>query len=231
MTCERAKELLIDSLVETLDDDRLAELKEHLAGCESCAEEAAGYEHLWRCLDTVAVPQRRADSESRLQESVRREFGIEIGAAPATSTATGRPWPGWKIAASLSLIALGSVLTIGLQNYFDTDDPGTDDRGRYLLIMTDSQETPAMADQVRQEFQAWVAELIDQGIMETGIGLAAGPPTGIPPQGPLMDDAVSGFIVIRAADAQEALRISLSSPLLDYGGLVDVRELDGDDTE
>jgi hypothetical protein len=93
--------------------------------------------------------------------------------------------------------------------------------------MAGTQEAVEQSAQARQEIDAWIADLIERGIMETGFGLADQPPVGAPPDGPLMDLEVSGFIVIRADDAKEARRIAVSSPVIDYGGFIEIRELAG----
>ncbi len=233
MTCERAKELMIDALVEPLDAVRLKELKDHIETCNSCAAEAAGVEHLWGSLETVAIPEIKPDGAERLKRAVAEEFGVDIKSATSKLKSTAAWNPGWRIAAAIVLVVVGSLLTIGVQNYFSDDagDTGADTRSRYVLIMTETQEPAAQTAQVQAEINAWADDLFDRGIVETGFGLADQPPVGTPPGGVLMDLNVSGFMVIRAENAQEARRIAVSSPVINYGGFIEIRELAGNNQD
>ncbi len=235
MSCERAIDLMIDALVEPLDKERLEELQQHVAGCESCAAEMADYQELWQRLETVAIPEPTPGGLERLQQDVRKEFGREFTSAkPAIRPAFAAPFRlVQRIVAAIILIGVGAVLTIGLENYLG--DAGVvetpaDDRTRYLLIMTETQEGPEMAAQVESEVQDWIAGLIEQGIMESGIGLADVPLVGGPTGITLLNGPVTGFIVIRAADNQEARRIAVASPVLDYGGFIEIRAMNGEGT-
>ena len=231
MSCERAIELMIDALVEPLAPEHLEELRQHIADCQSCAAEVAGYRELWRQLETVAVPEAAPDGLERLQKAVHDEFGDESESAgrgirtpPVDRFAAPR-----RIAAAIVLVALGAALAIGLEGRFDRnefDDTATDDRARYLLVMTETRETPELAAQAQSELQEWFVGLAEQGIMESGVGLSEGPPVGTPPGGTLLNGPVAGFIVIRAADDQEARRIAFESPVIDYGGFIEVRAID-----
>jgi hypothetical protein len=120
------------------------------------------------------------------------------------------------------------ILAIGLQDYLGDAGPAdtpADDRARYLLIMTATQEGPELTAQVRSEVQDWFAGLIEQGIMESGLRISDALPGATPPSGTLLNGPVSGFIVIRAADIEEARRIVLASPVIDYGGLIEIRAI------
>ncbi len=235
MSCERARELMIDALVEPLDNAQLEELQQHVAGCESCAAEMADYQELWQRLETVAIPEPTPGGLERLQQEVQKEFGGEFASAkPGTRPALAAPFGLMqRIAAAIVLIGVGAVLTIGLENYLGdvgiVETP-TDDRARYLLIMTETQEGPELAAQVESEVQDWIAGLIEQGIMESGMGLADVPLVGGPTGITLLNGPVTGFIVIRAADNQEARRIAVASPVIDYGGFVEIHAIDGGDS-
>lgn len=230
MSCERARELMIDALVEPHVASHGEELREHLATCDSCRAEAEALLRTWQNLETVAVPARSPDGESRLDAAVRDEFGTgittEVAAMPATLS------PLIRVAASLMLLGVGILLGASLMNFLQ-DEPGepaaVDERNRYLLIMTETREPPEQIAEAQAAFDGWIDDLVSQGIMETGMGLADGPPGGIPPSGALMVEDVSGFIVIRAADAEEAIRIAVSSPVIRYGGRIEVRAISGND--
>lgn len=231
MSCERAKDLMIDALVEPLTREHLEELRQHVADCRACAAEAAGYRELWRRLETVAIPDASPGGLERLQNAVLAEFAGEFGSAgrvirppSADRFALTR-----RIAAAVVLVGLGAALAIGLEGRLDRSGRGeatTDDRARYVLVMTETRESPELAAQAQSEVQAWFAGLAEQGIMESGVGLGDGPPVGTPPDGTLLNGPVAGFIVIRAASDQEARRIAFTSPVIDYGGFIEVRAVD-----
>jgi len=57
MRCEEMSERIPEWLAGELDEPKLAELREHLAGCSGCAAEAEALERLWNGLgETPAVP-------------------------------------------------------------------------------------------------------------------------------------------------------------------------------
>lgn len=232
MTCERARELMIDALVESHVASHREELRAHLATCESCAAEAEALRRIWQNLETVAVPPRSSDGESRLDAAVRDEFGTGITTEVAPTPATRGPLFG--LAASLLLVGVGVLLGAGIMKLIGGDageQAAVDDRNRYLLVMTETREPPEQAAEAQAAFDAWIADLRSQGIMESGLGLADVPAVAVPDEGILMFERVSGFIIIRAADDEEARRIAASSPVTRYGGLIEIRALPGNDDE
>lgn len=232
MNCERARELMIDALVESHVASHRDELREHLATCEDCAAEAEALRRIWQNLETVAVPPRSGDGESRLDAAVRGEFGTGITTEVAPTPATRGPLFG--IAASLLLVGVGALLGAGIMKFVAGDageQAAVDDRNRYLLVMTETREPPEQAAEAQAAFDAWIGDLLSRGIMESGLGLADVPAVAVPDEGILMFEGVSGFIIIRAADDEEARRIAASSPVTQYGGLIEIRALPGNDDE
>ena len=108
MSCERARELIIDALIEPLDAEQAAELNEHLATCEACAAESARYVGLWQQLGAAATPEPAADGLERLQARVDVEFGD-------TRRGANRGWVASlkKAAAVVVLVGLGAALAVG----------------------------------------------------------------------------------------------------------------------
>jgi len=236
MSCERAIDLMIDSLVEPLDQAQLDELQRHVAECESCAAELADYRTLWRQMETVAIPEQSLGALERLQTEVRKEFAGEYAAATRDARSPMAFTGSWmqRLAAAIALVGLGAILAIGARDFLGDAGPAdetVDTRARYLFIMTETQEGPELAAQAQSEIQAWFAGLAEQGVIESGSGIAVGPPVGTPPDGTLFNGPVSGFMVIRAADSQEARRIAVSSPIIDYGGFIEIRAMDDDDED
>ena len=230
MSCERAKELMIDALVEPLGSEQARELEQHVATCDSCAKQMAGYQELWQQLETVAIPEPSAGGLERLQQAVREEFGDAGGPRAKAARPSGLPLI-QRLAAAVALVAIGALLSFGLRDFtVDTGMREVDDRQRYVFIMTATQETPDMSEAVQAEVDAWIGELLEQDVIETGFGIFEGTPVGTPRSGSLLNGPVSGFMIIRAADAQEARRIALDSPIITYGGLIEIREIDDGDS-
>jgi hypothetical protein len=222
VNCERAIELILDSLVEPLAVEDREELDRHLAECESCQAQAATYESMQASLDGVAVPERSPHGLERLQAAVKAEFGDPEPVPVAR--------PGWlRFAAAFALIALGAVLTVGLQDFIGEEAAeivAEDTRMRFLFVMTETTEAPELSAQANEEIQAWFAGLVEQGILEVETAVGIGAAIGTPPNGPLLEGPVSGMVVIRAADAQEARRIAVTSPVIEYGGFIEIRSVE-----
>ncbi len=244
MSCDRARELMIDAHVEPLDQAQIDELRQHIAGCEVCAAEAAGIEQLWGELFAALIPEPRANGLERLQASVREEFGAELDAPPPTRTRPDEDQPGtsptgqavdgidwtgllWRAAASIALVGLGVALATGYDALRQESTPTLAEGDRYLLIMTATAEGPELADQVATEMGEWIQALAEQGVVESVVGLVDGLPVGTPPSGTLLTGRIAGFMIIRAADPQEARRIAVSSPSIQYGGFVEIRAING----
>lgn len=222
MNCERAIELILDSLVEPLAAEDRQELDRHLAECKSCKAEAAAYDRMQESLASVAIPERSPHGLERLQDAVKAEFGDTVPESRARS--------GWlQIAAAFALMAIGAALTLGLQTYIggEPDDIVAEDtRMRFLFVMTETTEDPRQSAQANQEIRAWFASLVNQGILETETAVRVGGTVGTPPDGPLLEGPIAGMVVIRAADAQEARRIAGSSPIIEYGGFIEIRSVE-----
>lgn len=227
MTLERAQELMLDALVQELGGDDLEELRAHLAAHEPSAEQAAKYDRLWANLESVAIPKLPDAAEDRLMTAVEKEFGsLKMHTEPTRRRTI------WQVAAALLLVAVGSMLTVGTQKLLDhSAATPTAGKSRYMLIMTEMDEASRVSDQAQAEFSAWINDLVRRGVMETGIGLADLPAVGTPPDGNLLDPTVSGVIVVLAEDAQEARQIAVSSPVITYGGFIEIRELSGNRSE
>lgn len=241
MSCERARELIIDALIEPLDAERAAELREHVSRCDACAAEAATYEQLWEQLGSVATLGPRTDAPARLEAAVAAELAGEVAGQTAgpESAGTARDAPGagsdndggrWvallrKAATVIFLVGAGAALAVGFEAWRRPAEPPLAQGNRYMLIMTRTLETPEMNAQVNREMGEWIGSLREQGIVESIEGLAQGPPIEAPAAGSLLDGNIAGFLIIRARDAAEARRIAAQSPSINYGGSVEVRAI------
>ena len=97
----RAKQLMMQALIEGLQPAEEAWLCEHQASCEECAREAAAGEESERALRSVAVLVPR-DLAARTQLRVR------LRAEEMTRTAEGSFWV-WMVAAASWLLGLFSA--------------------------------------------------------------------------------------------------------------------------
>jgi hypothetical protein len=220
MSCERARELIIDALVEPLDAEQAAELNEHLVACEACAAEAAGYGDLWQQLGAAVIPEPATDGLERLQARVDAEFGDKPQGANRGWAASLR-----KAAAVVLLVGLGAALAVGFDALRQPAGPEPAPGDRYLLILTATNEPPEQTAQFGREMSTWVGSLLQQGIAESFQGVSASTPDATPPGGPLMTDDILALMIIRASSPAEARRIALQAPSLQYGGLVEIRAI------
>lgn len=106
---------------------------------------------------------------------------------------------------------------------------------RYLLLMrgTDWEHklSPEDVQQFMGKFTAWMDDLNARGIIESAHPLASegkhvsGKGGQNVADGPYAEskEAVGGFFLLAVADEAEALAIARTSPVLDYGGAVEVR--------
>lgn len=94
------------------------------------------------------------------------------------------------------------------------------------------QKSPAEMQQLVQKYIAWVRELRELGKFKAGDELQPNGRVVSAEKGKLIDgpfietkDAVGGYFLIDAANYDEAVAIAKSSPNLDNGGWVEVRQI------
>ena len=222
MSCDRARELMIDALVQPLAEAERLELQRHIEDCDDCAAEAEATRALWEELGDIAIPPPSADGLERLQAAVQSEFGES---SPAKSRST-HPW--LAAAAAVVLVAVGSLMTVGMQSVFDSprSTEADDNRARYLMIMTNTQEPPELDARVSEEIQQWFADLRIQGVLEAGSGMLLGESVTTPADGPLVQLKAAGAVVIRVRNQEEARQIVADSPIIKYGGSIEIRAID-----
>jgi len=96
-----------------LSGDDLTALREHLAGCPGCAEEASAFERLWHELgesaDAQPSPALRERFESRLAEEIRRESRRVVPISSRRSAARR-----WSDAAWVRVAAVAATLAVGV---------------------------------------------------------------------------------------------------------------------
>jgi len=108
MTCDEARELLLDAQRGRLPADRRGVLEGHLASCEACAHEAAAEALLSDALEG-RLPQHAAP------QALKRRLAAAWPDGPAAEP-TPRWWAGWR-RALVPALALGVLLLAALPLY------------------------------------------------------------------------------------------------------------------
>ena len=222
MNCDRSVELILDSLVQPLEDAQSRELERHVSTCASCAETLKEHERLWKAIPYVSNELPTDTSGERLMTAVHREFG-----QPVEPVRTSTAW--YRLAAVVAAFAVMTLIGFGLFQSLDRDDTEateSDDRVRFLVIMTEIQVAPERQAEADEAIADWFRSLQEQGIMEEHSGTGLGSLVGAPPDGPLLAESAAGIIIIRATDGAAARRIIGSSPIIDYGGFIEIREVE-----
>jgi len=221
MNCEQARRWIIDDLVEPLDDERREQLRLHLAECPACAAEAAEYVALWDDLSAAAVEP--TDDAPRDPTPERRERDGDAGKFEPED----RAWMPLlrKAATAVLLIGLGAVLGSAARSLWQPEEVAPAQGNRYLLIMTRSAPPAELAEQARQEIDEWFDQLSADGVVETGFGFPDESLVGTPPDGPWIPPNISGIMIIRASSPEEARRITAASPIIRYGGFIELHAI------
>lgn len=106
-----------------------------------------------------------------------------------------------------------------------------DGRDRYLLLLLEQAEAPLPGGAALvREYGEWAADLAARGLLEAGEKLALEGATlaqGTTPV-PLATsgETVTGFFIVRAASADEALALANDCPHVRHGGRVQVRRIE-----
>jgi hypothetical protein len=93
---------------------------------------------------------------------------------------------------------------------------------------------PGSPEEMQQHMQRWIAWM--NGLVDSGRVKQRGAPldrkTGRVVRGPMITDGpyaekdvVAGYLVIEAADYDEAARLSQGCPIFNFGGAIEIREL------
>lgn len=121
MNCDKASQLLTDSLMGALGVEDRRDLDEHLASCQSCSTAAAEMETLWHELGDLDELGHEVPSEK-----LTRRFRLALADFETDPRETSRPrfgdwwaglWtvrPGWQAAFSAALVVLGVLLGAGI---------------------------------------------------------------------------------------------------------------------
>ncbi len=124
MNCERAKELIADSLAGSLEEAARADLDAHLEECAACRDEQRQLGDLWTGLERLPDVELGPEADDRFRAMLEAyRAGLagtekESGLRPALADRIRGLWPGWpawQFAIVLVLFASGVLLGWGLR--------------------------------------------------------------------------------------------------------------------
>jgi hypothetical protein len=218
MNCEHAVDLIVDSLLDKVDDERRRELTAHIESCRSCAAEAERMGELWRGLGELNPP------------AAAPHAALELGRRLATARRQHRYAPLLRAAAGVVLVLLGGAGGYVIRG--DGSPQGVPAPGVstfLLLVRGEEPRGPVTGDRLVLEYQAWAASLADEGRLVGANKLTDEPGRWIsaPAAGETRTRSdVSGYFLVSASGYDEALEIAESSPHIRYGGTFEIRQID-----
>jgi hypothetical protein len=216
MKCEHAVDLIVDSLMDSLEDGPQEELAVHIRSCPSCAVEAEKMKAMWDGLGELSVPK----------PSPRAAYALGRRLSDGRSR---RRWaPPLQAAAAVALLLLG-----GAGGFFARgggSPPGAPTGTSFLMLVRgDEPQGAVQGEALVQEYQAWAASLANDGRLAGANKLMDEPGrwiSGAAAGDPRTQSDVSGYFVVNAASYGEAMAIAQSSPHIRYGGTFEIREID-----
>lgn len=232
MRCEDATDLIIDSIMDSLDEEQARDLATHLASCDACALEARRLREVWTALGALEVPA-----------GGRRGHVDRVGMRPVSvgGKPTGGRWSTGRLAASLALLLVGGA--VGYVAGGASASPGASAHpgaiphaaaqaeGSAFLLLVRGEEPDAQvrSEVLMEEYGTWAMELARDGRLLAGEKLADEPGRWI--SGASVEDTrersdVSGYFVVRAPSYDEAISLAMESPHVRYGGVFEVRQID-----
>ena len=207
MKCEHAIDLVIDSLMDSLDADQQRLLEQHLATCVACAGQAETMRWSWDALGRIEAP------------------ATSVPPIAVTAQVSGpRPW--WRAAAAIALFVLGGATGFGIRSA--GSEPGAAAGPTFLLLVRGENPAGIPSDTLVREYGEWAAELAADGRLVAAEKLTD--EAGRWVSGSAMDTRdrsdVSGYFVVTASDYDQAAEIASSSPHVRYGGTFEIRRID-----
>ncbi len=221
MKCENAVDLIVDSLMDSLDDEQREDLSAHIQSCESCAAEGAKMKEIWNGLGDLTVPKPAPQAAF--------EFGRRLSQARNQR----RYAPLLRAAASIALVTLGAAggfLARG--DGSPTSAPLTGSSTFLLLVRGEQPENSLPGERLVQEYRDWALSLADEGRLASANKLADEPGrwiSGSPETESRTRSDIQGYFLIQASGYSEAIEIAGASPHIRYGGTFEIREIDPTD--
>lgn len=218
MKCENAVDLIVDSLMDSLDEEQRKDLSAHIQSCESCAAEAEKMSAIWKGLGELRAPGPAPQAAF--------EFGRRLSAERSRRRYT----PLFRAAASIALLLLGaaggSFLARG-----DGSPPIAQPTGAptfLLLVRGAHPEASVPGERLVQEYREWASSLADEGRLAGANKLTDEPGrwlSGSAAEGRTRSD-IQGYFLVHASSYSEALEIAGASPHIRYGGTFEIRQID-----
>lgn len=215
MNCETAIDLIIDSLMDTVDPEQRDRLDAHLRSCESCANEARAMGWAWEGLGRLASPEETPAQVPRL-----------LGPATTVRWAAARPW--LRVAAAVALLLVGGAGGFWYRGAASSS-PGPPARTAFLLLVRGHQpEVRVPESTLVREYAAWASTLADQGLLLGAEKLTddGGRRVSAAAVETPAESDISGYFLISASDYAQAVEIARTSPHVRYGGTFEIRRID-----
>jgi len=217
MKCENAVDLIVDSLMDSLDDHQQQELAAHIQSCPSCAVEAEKMKDLWEGLGELRVPMPSSQA------------AFALGRRVSAGRSRYRWAPPLQAAAAAALLLLGGVGGFLARGSGSPPGSASTDTSFLLLVRGEEPQGAVQGEALVQEYQAWAASLASDGRLVGANKLMDEPGrwvSGAAARDPRTQSDVSGYFVVNAASYGEAIEIARSSPHIRYGGTFEIREID-----
>jgi hypothetical protein len=218
MKCENAVDLIVDSLMDTLDDEEQQALSAHLQACAACRAEAEKMKALWDGLGELRVPAARPQAAF--------EFGRRL-----STVRSRRPLaPPLQAAAAMALFVIGGAVGFMVGGSGAPPGPPSADSSTFLLLVRGEEPQGAAQGEVLvQEYRDWASSLAADGRLMGANKLTDEPGrwiSGSPAGDPRTQSDVSGYFLVNASSYTEATEIAGSSPHIRYGGTFEIRQVD-----
>jgi anti-sigma factor RsiW len=218
MTCEHAVDLIVDSLMDTLDDEQRRELNAHLESCASCAAEAKRMGALWKDLGELHAPPAAPHA------------ALSLGRRLAAAGQQQRYAPLLRLAAAVALLVLGGAGGYVVRGGGPAPSVAPTGASTFLFLVRGQEpQGPLSGDSLVSEYQAWASSLAAEGRLVGANKLTDEPGRWIaaPSAGDTRTQSdVSGYFLVSASGYAEALEIAGSSPHIRYGGTFEIRQVD-----
>jgi hypothetical protein len=229
MKCEDATDLIIDSLMDSLDARQARELASHIETCEACAGEAESMQAVWDGLEELGVPSERHGAAGRGRTTVdTSRTAMEIGHRIARPRRRPMAMPS-QIAASIALLLLGSLGGYLARGPVPPPLPQAGSSAFLMLVRGEEPDAQIPGDVLVEEYRTWAQALAVEGRLLGGEKLTDEPGrwvSGAPVADERVRSDVSGYFVIRAPSYDEAVDLAMASPHVRYGGVFEIRQID-----
>jgi hypothetical protein len=218
MKCENAVDFIVDSLMDSLDEEQRKDLSAHIQSCESCAAEAEKMSAIWKGLGELRVPKAAPQAAF--------EFGRRLSAEQSRR----RYAPLLRAAASIALVLLGATggfLARGSGSL--PSAPPTGASTFLFLVRGEQPQGSVPGETLVQEYRDWASSLADEGRLAGANKLKDEPGSWV--SGSTAGESrtrsdIQGYFVVRASSYSEALEIAGTSPHIRYGGTFEIRQID-----